>query len=137
MNETLTLRQLSHVIGSFRETSADIPAATLQAFLIVAANPGISSKEVMQRANVTQSAVSRHLATLGEFSWKGGEGLNLITTIEDPKDRRAKISFLNERGRQLAMKFLRTMDPQGDEPDPSFVPTAADHMRAFRRNGAR
>lgn len=136
MTDVLKLRQFASAVSTFRELDADIPAATLHVFLVVAANPGISSKQLLQRVQGSQSAVSRHLAALGEYSWKGGPGLDLIETVEDPLDRRNKISFLKPKGKQLALKLIVILDPHGPDPDPASFPTAKEYTLKVRA-GAR
>lgn len=132
MSEFLVLRQMSAAIDEVRSLYADVPATTVQVFLLVAANPGISSKQLLQRAQGSQSAISRHLALLSEYSWRGGEGMDLVETVEDPEDRRNKIAFLKPKGKLLAVKLTRILNPTGPEPDPASFPTAAEYVRSVR-----
>jgi len=108
----------------------------MQIYMLVATSPGISSKDLISRVGVSQSSISRHIALLGEFSWSGGPGLELVESIEDPNDRRSKVNFLTIKGRQVAIQLARILDPtEADDIDPSQFPTAKEYVRRVR--GAR
>ena len=125
-------RAMTRTLSEMRELYPDIPAATIQVFLAIALEPGISGKELLDRVGISQSAVSRHLSILGEHSWRGGEGLGLIEVIEDLEDRRNKIAFLTPKGRTLAISFHRTLSPRGPTPIQADFPSASDHVQAHR-----
>lgn len=124
MAPTLPLRRMTSALGVFREKKSDASLATLQVFLVVAENPGISSRDIMARAGVTQSAVSRHMSILGEQSWTGGEGMGLITSREDPQDRRVKVSSLTPKGIRFAERIIAALDPDTRRPVLSSTPKA-------------
>lgn len=136
MSSNNQLRALTRAMSEFRKLYADIPVTTVEVFLAVAVNSGISSKDLRDRVGASQSAVSRHLALLGEYSWRGGEGMDLIEIVEDPEDRRSKLAFLKPKGQTLAIRLSAILDPQGDDPQPSDFLSAADHVKNVR-GGAR
>jgi DNA-binding MarR family transcriptional regulator len=137
MSETLIeLRRMIAAVDELRSIYPDVPATTITAFLVIATTPGISSQHLKARLGVSQSATSRHLALLSEFSWNNQPGLNLVDSIEDPEDRRNKIAFLTAKGRGVATKLASVLRPDLVAPDPSLFPTAQDHIRRYR-SGAR
>lgn len=136
METSTQLRVLLRAVAEFRKLYADIPATTVEIFLIVATNSGVSSKRLCDRTGSSQSAVSRHLSLLGEYSWRGKDGLDLIEIIEDPQDRRSKLAFLRPKGKALAIKLVGIMDPKGTDPEPSDFTTADEHIKTVR-GGAR
>lgn len=137
MSDLTPLRHMAFAFDAFREIYPDVSGTTVLVFLVVATNPGISSKDVLKRVpDASQSSISRHLATLGEYNWRGGEGLGLIEHMEDPRDRRNKVAFLSPRGKALAIRMAKAIDPKAPSPDPDSFPTAAEYIRSVRA-GAR
>jgi len=137
MSETaIELRRLIAAIDEVRSLYTDVPSTTIVAFLIVASTPGINSQHLRKRLGVSQSATSRHLALLSEFSWNNQPGMDLVETVEDPEDRRNKIAFLTEKGKALAIKVSTLIRPSLAPPDPDAFPTARQHIQRYR-SGAR
>jgi DNA-binding MarR family transcriptional regulator len=127
MSAIRALSRLTVAIGEFRTVYPDVTATTIEVFLVIAANPGISSGDILKKVSgVSQSAISRHIATLGEYNWKGGEGLKLIEAMDDPNDRRIRVSYLTATGKAMAMRLARILDPHGEQPEPSEFPTARE-----------
>lgn len=114
MDHKTAFDRMSRVIDEFRLLYPDIPLQTIQTFLAVAVNPGIGSSELMKIIAVSQSAVSRHLSNLTEWSWRREPGLNLIELVEEPGERGRKVAFLTPKGRTFAIKLLRIMYPDLD-----------------------
>lgn len=134
MNGIDSIKRLAKAINVFRALYADIPTTTVAVFLQIAIRPGISSKELLDRVGASQSAISRHLALLGDYSWRGGEGLGLVDLIEEPTDRRIKVAFLKPKGQALAAKLMAILDPDGESPE--GFETADEYLKRVR-GGAR
>jgi len=107
------LNRLGYAVDVFRERYPDIPASTIRVFCLVAASPGASGMEMARRLGMTQAAVSRHLSILGEVTWKGVEGLRLVSTREQLHDRRAKGSYLTPAGVRLAERLVELIGGHG------------------------
>ena len=73
-------------------------------FLLVALRPNLTMAELASALYMEQSVCSRRVAALASY---GGKGHDLITTTEDPKDRRRKIIELTARGRRIAEDCLK------------------------------
>lgn len=96
------MKQILRVINKFREYENEITANAISTLLILIEQGGVvSQKELGDRLGIPQSTVSRTVAHLGEGSFKK-EGLGLVTTREDPKDRRFKIVVFTPKGKNLA-----------------------------------
>ena len=134
MNGIDSIKRMTKALNVFRALYADIPTTTVDVFLQVAIRPGISSKELLDRVGASQSAISRHLAMLGDYSWRGNEGLGLVDLIEDPTNRRTKVAFLKPKGQALAAKLVAILDPDGDSPE--GYETADEYVKRVR-GGAR
>jgi DNA-binding MarR family transcriptional regulator len=132
MPELTTFRKMQRACQTIRKLYPDMPVTSVSVFLDVVLQPGISSRELMQNTGISQSAVSRHMSILGPYNWRGEEGLKLIESIEDPEDRRQKISFLTAKGRQLAIDLFSIMEPDRAPPSHDDFPTATNYTKEFR-----
>ena len=132
MTISTSLRRVIRAIRELRELYPDIPAATIEVFLLVAANAGLSSKELQQRARTSQSSISRHLTMLTDHSWNGKTGIGLIDLIEDPRDRRTKRAFLNSKGVSVSIKIAALVDPDADEPSPSEFLSSKEYVASVK-----
>lgn len=135
MSAKFTVMRMLRVVEEFKQLDNDIQTDTIQVFLLIAANAGISSREILDATGISQSSVSRHLAVLSEWNWKGGPGLGLCETLEDPTNRRSKRSWLTQKGRQFAAKIVRMIDTAMDV-DLTDFPTSKEMGRSSR-SGAR
>ena len=135
MSSVSSLRKLTSVMAQVRSIYADIPATTIQLFLVVATNPGVNSKDLHKKVGGSPSAISRHLSLLGDYTIRGEVGLQLVESIEDPEDRRNKLTFLTLKGRQLAVNLMRIMVPEGQEVDQEIFTSASAYVSRYR--GAR
>lgn len=78
---------------------------TLAVFLYIAKNKECASADIVRDMKLAQPAVARHLQRLGlgspGASKAVGQGLALITHVDDAKDARRRIYSLNQRGLDL------------------------------------
>ena len=125
------LSRMATVVSEFRTIYPEVTASTVEVFLAVAVTPAQTSADLVKRIGVSQSAVSRHLSILGEYSWRGGEGLDLITLVDDPRDRRGKLAFLSLKGRQMAVRLARILDPEVIA-TPADFPEPKAYVRSMR-----
>lgn len=132
MTAKMTIDRLIQTVEEFRQVKADIQTETIHVFLLISNRPGITSKELIDYTGMSQSSVSRHLAILSEWSWKGQTGLDLVENLEDPMDRRTKRSYLKFKGRALVTKIARILDPELD-PKPEEFPLSKDMIKRGAR----
>jgi DNA-binding MarR family transcriptional regulator len=100
---------LMGALDALRGDSVDIPAQQLQALLAVALQPGLTMSDLADRVGMAQSSCSRNVAHLSKWFKPGVAGLDLIEVHEDPRERRRKVMFLNQRGRARVAKALEAM----------------------------
>ncbi|MGR3484747.1 MAG: MarR family winged helix-turn-helix transcriptional regulator [Paracoccaceae bacterium] len=130
MSSKRALKDLIKCVSIIREQYQDMPATTLEVLLHVALEPGSSSTEIREAVSTSQSSISRHLSLLGDYNWRGEEGLRLIKLIENPTDRRQKIAFLTERGRAVMKQVLEVMAPKSSHEE--HMRDADDYLQKVR-----
>ena len=79
---------------------------TLQILLEVSMHPGITMKQLVTASGVAQSSVSRNLMVLGKWHRSHEAGLDLVETIDDPREWRRKAAFLTVKGRKFMSDVL-------------------------------
>lgn len=88
------------------EMERDQPLHNVQAYLTVALENAKGNapevKEIQNEMGMTSSALSRALGNIGEWSYRGKAGLDLIKSRPDYTDRRRKPMVLTPKGEKLA-----------------------------------
>ncbi|OIN07922.1 MarR family winged helix-turn-helix transcriptional regulator [Oceanisphaera psychrotolerans] len=105
ISERIALRRLAQSIGEIREASSDLTLQAAHMFLLIAVQPGITSKEIIRETGFSQSSCSRNLAMLSKIHRLGKPGLDLVTAEEDPAERRRKALRLTSKGKELAARL--------------------------------
>ena len=131
MNNLNGLRKANAAIDIFRYIYPDIPATTIAMFFEIAMNDQVSSSELIDKLGISQSATSRNLSILGDVAWNGCAGLGLIDLVENPNDRRQKLSFLTPKGATLAAKINRMMG--GEDCSVVKFETADNFIKEWRK----
>lgn len=90
---TASLRTLSAALAEFQKLSKDMQAQTMQIFLTIATNDGITLKDIEQRTGSSNSSVSRNVGALTEHG--------LIMAKTDPVDARVKRGALTAKGKRF------------------------------------
>ncbi len=103
------LKRLTDAIRELRNFSAVLNLQAAHILLLVAEDPGITSKEIAKKTGLSQSSCSRNISLLSEINRLGKPGLNLVKSMEDPEERRRKIVHLTEKGKELTDKISRTV----------------------------
>jgi DNA-binding MarR family transcriptional regulator len=102
LNKIIQIYRLKHFIAEILKLSSELPLQAVNIFLNVAAQPGITSRELMAQTKMSQSSISRNVALLSDVHRSGSPGLGLIFTVEDPLERRRKLIYLSDDGKKLA-----------------------------------
>lgn len=103
-------RELNAVFMSER---LDMPAQYIQAFLLVAAEPGLSVTEYALKSGVSNSVMSRHLLDIGDRNRHMAEGFGLVTSRANPMELRKHEYFLTPKGERIAEKIGRVLEIGG------------------------
>jgi DNA-binding MarR family transcriptional regulator len=98
----LNLTKLLRVTEELRKLDPEMPLQQITLLILVALQPGVTMKELSERMGMSQSTMSRNCAALGKTHRIGVPGKGLITTAEDPYERRRKIVTLTPKGKLVA-----------------------------------
>lgn len=105
LSNRVAMRRALSVVQLFRELQSDLPLQTASMFAVIAANPGISIKELINQTGSSQSTVSRTISVLSQWQEVDKPGYDLVWTKEDPHERRRKLVFLTEKGEEFAAEL--------------------------------
>jgi DNA-binding MarR family transcriptional regulator len=109
MNKT-GLAKLLKITDEFRKIDPEMPLQQITVLTLVAFNSGITMKDIGERMGMAQSTVSRNCAALGKTHRLGVAGKGLISTAEDPHERRRKIVSLTPKGRLVMQSVLEALE---------------------------
>lgn len=92
------------LIEEFRKLNPEMPMQTAMTFVLIAeaGERGIEHRHLADRLGVAKASVSRNCALLGDYDARGRPGYELVYSVENPENRRAKIAYLTPKGRRLA-----------------------------------
>lgn len=97
----ISLTRLIHAMEHFRTLAPDLPLQTAHVLLVIAAQPGITTKELMRRVKISQSSCSRNIARLSHTDRHGEQGLGLVRAQNDPADSRRHVMYLTPKGEEF------------------------------------
>lgn len=98
----IMMNRCSHFLGQFRSLDNDLPLQTAHILLLIAMQPGITVKELMARAKLSQSSCSRNIARLSKTNRHGEPGYDMVEARPDPTDSRRHKLYLTEKGKEFA-----------------------------------
>ena len=124
--------RLMATLSAIREIDEELPTQTAQCLIAVALQPGLTMADLGDRVGLSQASCSRNMASLGPWHRLGKPGFGLVETIEDPVDRRRKIMFLTQKGRERISKILGAAFPE-EAPFVLDRVTAKDHLNLSHR----
>jgi len=106
------LRTLSQAVALFRDLDPNVPAATVLAFLHIAAAEGgdMRMRDLQDALGVASSSASRNVAFLSERHSLGKAGLDLVENYVDLLDPRYKRVRLKPKGRTLKARLDQLME---------------------------
>lgn len=92
---------LSGALGRLRDLHPDMTIMQAQFLLSIAAQPGITQRELYDHIESNDSVASRTIAILSDIGNRNTEPLHLIEVRLNPKDRREKNLHLTTKGARL------------------------------------
>lgn len=102
------LHQLASALAAFAVHSpTHWPNHFSQLFLAVAEHQPATFKELGETLALSNSAVSRTVAALGETHRKGTSGFGLVSVAPDPYEGRRLIVTLTQKGEALKRQLLQ------------------------------
>jgi DNA-binding MarR family transcriptional regulator len=97
------LDRACHLLMEFRKHNSDITANQVLVFLMIAARPGISQKEIGEEIGLDSGSMARIAALLSDRGLPAQDraGMDLIRIDLVPGDYRKKGLFLSKKGRAV------------------------------------
>jgi DNA-binding MarR family transcriptional regulator len=97
-----TAQTLSRLTTYLMRVEPDMTIGKLHVFLFVAQRKDVLVRELVRATGLSQSAISRILAALGDKPHRGKrEGLRWVTVTPDPDDPRRVFANVSDRGRTV------------------------------------
>ena len=88
------------------EIDAELTVQVAMTFFGVAASEGVGVRELAERLEARESAVSRNVGLLAEYGRRGKAGAKVVEIRFDRHDRRAKPLYLTPKGERVLRKAL-------------------------------
>lgn len=115
MSKTPSIANLNPLLDVMELIYDVYPSMTVQqirVLLLIAANPGISQKEIMDTmGDIADSSVSRIVSILGAYGSRGTAPMYLVEVRIHPTNRKSKALHLTKAGDALIQKLLRALKP--------------------------
>lgn len=103
------IKRLIEVFEAFRALNPEMPLQYAVAFLHVAASEGLAMNELAERIRMSVASVSRIVAAYTKTGTNERTGWNMLTSHEDPRERRRKLQHLTGRGATFASRLAAEM----------------------------
>jgi DNA-binding MarR family transcriptional regulator len=114
MNIKPTLNVLINATAHIRDAiDPEMPVQQLLVLLMVAKEPGITMKDLGQRARISQASMSRNVDELGMINRHRKPGKGVMIAEEDPMNRRQKLLRLTPKGMRAVEKLCEIATPKG------------------------
>lgn len=108
-DEKASLRTLLSAIEPFRLANPTMSIQQMVTFILVALEEGKQVTDYARKAGLAQGVMTRNLLDLGEYNRRREPGLQLVEQKPDLNDRRAHLTSLTHKGRQLVGMIHRTL----------------------------
>lgn len=103
------MRAMFNLFGKLRELDAEMPVQQMLVLQYIALHEGCTQRDMARDLDMPSSSSSRNIAALSTVHRLGKEGLGLVTWVDDPLDRRAKLLLLTEKGRTVMRRLIETI----------------------------
>jgi DNA-binding MarR family transcriptional regulator len=106
------LSAVNNFLGALQplfDLKGTLPARSIQAFLLVALEGGLSVGAYAERAGISMSTMSRNLLDIGDRNRHMEEGFKLVTSRNNPMNLREKEYFLTDKGRAVIHQIKRQL----------------------------
>lgn len=97
-------------VEELRKFDPEMPAQTVNLFLLVCMHPGITQKDLAIRLGVSQASISRNTAALSKVHRLNTPGHDLVVATEDPVERRRKVVHLTPKGRRVMEAIEKVLE---------------------------
>lgn len=101
---TKSLKAAIDLLRLFREVDPEMPIGAARSLLLIAADEGLSVKELQKQGGMSMSAASRYHHYLGNEDRHGRPGKGLVVAYPSLEDSRRRALRLTPEGRHLVAK---------------------------------
>ncbi|SEL45197.1 MarR family winged helix-turn-helix transcriptional regulator [Halomonas daqiaonensis] len=98
----LALSRFTRCLQQLRGVGATMNIQAAHIYMEVVIQQGITVGELIRKTGLSQASCSRNLALLSKVQRHGRPGFDLVVSLEDPYERRRKVTYLTPRGGELA-----------------------------------
>jgi DNA-binding MarR family transcriptional regulator len=101
-DQVATLKKALKALDPFFSIRKTMPLQVVQALLLVATDPGHNVTWYADKAGISASLMTRHLADIGEWNRYHLPGLGLVEQFHNVMDKRERLLRLTAEGRRIA-----------------------------------
>lgn len=105
-----TLVNLMKMTTELRKLAPELPIQQLQAFLAVALQEGITTKDIEKRCGFTSASASRNVQALYKHAGAGREGYGWVVWHPSPHDGRFRELYLTEEGKEALKTLVEALE---------------------------
>lgn len=118
MSSSREIRTALRVLEEFKKLDPDITLPSMLAFLYYVESDGKAGNqfEMEKRLNMSTATASRATSHWLDFKRPKVPGLDMLTSIPDPQDRRYRMITLNQKGAKFVER-IRLAVIEGDIPN--------------------
>lgn len=102
------MTKLNSILQALIEIDSEFPIQWVMVFAEIAAEEGISLKDISDRTGISMSVMSRTIGALSNTR-RMGKPYGLVTVKAAKDDRRRKELFLSARGKKLVERLEKTL----------------------------
>ena len=103
--------RLLAVIQLIRKSAPTMPIQRLEVYLRIARDGKVKQQSLVNATAMTESSVSRHIATLGTWGDRGVEPLKWIQNAVSQEERRGKDVVVTPKGKRIIEKITEILYP--------------------------
>jgi len=113
--ELNALQVCQNIIKRFREEDSRMPSSYMEAFIVVAKEPGKGPTGYAEDMKTIQPIASRVLLEIGPKARQRPQTLELVDRQQKPDNWREQEYFLTPKGRKLMRDLVKLLEPQQPE----------------------
>jgi DNA-binding MarR family transcriptional regulator len=106
VTDSTALKNTFQALKPFTNLRNTMPLQYVNAFLLVALDPGKNVTEYAKRAGISASLMTRHLADLGETNRYHEEGFGLVEQYYNVMDKRERLMRLTAKGKDKVKQIV-------------------------------